>query len=160
MKITEEIFNNIYTKYSQEVFNIAYGYTKNKDDAKDIVQDSFLKLLTKNKNYDSEQGIKYFLIRVVINECINFMKIKEKNKVIKNDEWIMNYPDKKQDDMLYQIDNYLNYLPEKYKKIFILYYYNLMKVKEIALSLNISESAVKKRLERARQLLKELIEGR
>ena len=51
-------------------------------------------------------------------------------------------------------------LPEKYKTVIILHYYNLMKIDEIAEVLNISESAVKKRLERARKKLKESLEGK
>ena len=64
--------------------------------------------------------------------------------------------------MLFQHSHYRSYsvsvLPEKYKTVIILHYYNLMKVKDIAITLKISETAVKKRLERARKLLKDIIE--
>ena len=45
MKISEQQFNFVYTEYSKELYNIAYGYTKNKDDSIDITQNVFVKLL-------------------------------------------------------------------------------------------------------------------
>ena len=59
--------------------------------------------------------------------------------------------------MPYDLSEIVNALPEKYKTIIILYYYDDMKIKDISYALKISESAVKKRLERARQILKERI---
>ena len=59
MKISEEHFNFLYNNYSQELFNIAYGFTKNENDANDLVQETFLKLLLLNKEFKSNLDIKY-----------------------------------------------------------------------------------------------------
>ena len=67
-------------------------------------------------------------------------------------------PDKKNNNLLDEIANAVGVLPEKYKTVIVLHYYNLMKVKDIAMTLKVSETAVKKRLERARKLLKDIIE--
>ena len=58
------------------------------------------------------------------------------------------------DDEITLIFNKLTSLPEKLKRVMILYYYDNMKIKEIASTLKISESAVKMRLERGKQQLK------
>ena len=92
-----------------------------------------------------------------MNECINFLKSKNYKMVILNTEIIMSTPQINNDDELVQIADAVMLLPDKYKKVIILHYYDSMKIKEIADVLKISESAVKKRLERARTFMKEII---
>ena len=82
MKISEQQFNFVYTEYSKELYNIAYGYTKNKDDSIDITQNVFVKLLESKKDFKSNEDIKYFLIRVVINDKNPHAIIKESKYVI------------------------------------------------------------------------------
>ncbi|MBQ4571314.1 MAG: RNA polymerase sigma factor [Bacilli bacterium] len=159
MKISEEKFNYIYDKFLQELFNVAYGYTKNVDDSNDIVHNSFVKLLKANISLETDNDIKYYLIRIVINESIDFLKSSYKKSTIRDNELIMNTSDSIDDDSFENINYAVSILPEKYKTVIILHYYNLMKIDEIAEVLNISDSAVKKRLERARKKLKESLEG-
>ena len=157
MKITEQQFDYVYNEYAKEILNIAYGYTKNKEDSIDIMQNAYVALLETNKSFESSEHIKYFLIRVTINESINFLKSHQYKRVIKNNEFVMNIPDK-EDELPYDLSKIVSILPEKYKTIIILHYYDDMKIKDISKILKISEAAVKKRLERARNLIKEKIE--
>ncbi len=157
MKITEQQFDYVYNEYAKEILNIAYGYTKNKEDSIDIMQNAYVALLKTNKSFESSEHIKYFLIRVTINESINFLKSHQYKRVIKNNEFVMNIPNK-EDELPYDLSKIVSILPEKYKTIIILHYYDDMKIKDISKILKISESAVKKRLERARNLIKEKIE--
>ena len=157
MKITEQQFDYVYNEYAKEILNIAYGYTKNKEDSIDIMQNAYVALLETNKSFESSEHIKYFLIRVTINESINFLKSHQYKRVIKDNEFVMNIPDK-EDELPYDLSKIVSILPEKYKTIIILHYYDDMKIKDISKILKISESAVKKRLERARNLIKEKIE--
>lgn len=157
MKITEQQFDYVYNEYAKEILNIAYGYTKNKEDSIDIMQNAYVALLETNKSFESSEHIKYFLIRVTINESINFLKSHQYKRVIKNNEFVMNIPNK-EDELPYDLSKIVSILPEKYKTIIILHYYDDMKIKDISKILKISESAVKKRLERARNLIKEKIE--
>ena len=158
MKISEKQFDYVYNEYAKELLNIAYGYTKNKDDSIDIMQNAYVALLNANKQFESNVHIKHFLIRVTINESKNFLKSHNKQKVIKNNDIVMNYPETLKDDIAYDMSKIINILPEKYRTIIILHYYDDMKIKDISNVLKISESAVKKRLERARNLIKEIIE--
>ncbi len=158
MKISEKQFDYVYNEYAKELLNIAYGYTKNKDDSIDIMQNAYVALLNSNKQFESNEHIKHFLIRVTINESKNFIKSHIKQKVIKNNDIVMNYPETKEDCLAYDVSKIVNILPEKYKAIIILHYYDDMKIKDISIVLKISESAVKKRLERARNLIREIIE--
>lgn len=158
MKISEEHFNFLYNNYSQELFNIAYGFTKNENDANDLVQETFLKLLLLNKEFKSNLDIKYYLIRVIINKSKNELRSYYKTKVIKKDDILNNYPqdtNQKYNEIEYAIEK----LSNNYKTVIFLKYYNLMDSKEIASILNITEATVRKRLERAKKLLKQLING-
>lgn len=158
MKISEEQFNYIYDTFIQELFNIAYGYTKNSEDSYDIVHNAFVKFLRCERSFKTNDDIKYFLIRLVINQSLDLLKSTYKKKVIINNEILMNIPGEKDSNDLDNIATAVDALPERHKTVIILYYYDLMKIKEIAIALKISESAVKKRLERARTALKEIIE--
>lgn len=158
MKISQEQFDFVYKEYAKELLQIAYGYTKNKEDSIDIMQNAYIAVLESNKRFESNEHIKYFLIRATINESINFVKSYSKKKVLCNNDIIMNIPETKKDELSYDISEIVNTLPEKYKTIIVLYYYDGMKIKDISKVLKMKESAVKKRLERARNLVKEIIE--
>ena len=158
MKISEKQFDYAYKEYAKELLYIAYGYTKNKEDSIDIMQNAYVALLESNKKFESNDHIKYFLIRVTINESINFVKSYSHKKVINNNDYVINFPETKKEELPYDLSEIVSTLPEKYKTIIILHYYDDMKIKDISNVLKISESAVKKRLERARNLIKEIIE--
>ena len=158
MKISEKQFDYVYNEYAKELYNIAYGYTRNRDDSIDIMQNAYVVLLESNKKFESNEHIKYFLIRVTINESLDLLKSASKKRVIKNNDVVVNFPETKKEGLPYDLSEIVNTLPEKYKTIIILHYYDDMKIKDISNVLKISESAVKKRLERARDLIKEIIE--
>ena len=158
MKISEKQFDYVYNEYAKELYNIAYGYTRNRDDSIDIMQNAYVVLLESNKKFESNEHIKYFLIRVTINESLDLLKSASKKRVIKNNDVVVNFPETKKEELPYDLSEIVNTLPEKYKTIIILHYYDDMKIKDISNVLKISESAVKKRLERARNLIKEIIE--
>lgn len=158
MKISEKQFDYVYNEYAKELYNIAYGYTRNRDDSIDIMQNTYVVLLESNKKFESNEHIKYFLIRVTINESLDLLKSASKKRVIKNNDVVVNFPETKKEELPYDLSEIVNTLPEKYKTIIILHYYDDRKIKDISYVLKISESAVKKRLERARNLIKEIIE--
>lgn len=156
--LTEEQFEEKYNLYSQELMNISYGYTKNRDDSLDIIQNVFYKLFNNKIVFPSLVDEKRWLIRVTINECKDLLR--KKKKITYVDEEAINIIQKEEYDkneisnLLEKIDN----LPSKYKVVIILFYYDLQSIKDIAIILKLSESAVKKRLERARNMLKKEME--
>ena len=158
MKISEKQFDYVYNEYAKELYTIAYGYTHNRDDSIDIMQNAYVVLLEANKKFESNEHIKYFLIRVTINESLDLLKSASKKRVIKNNDVVVNFPVTKKEELPYDLSEIVNTLPEKYKTIIILHYYDYMKIKDISNVLKISEPAVKKRLERARNLIKEIVE--
>jgi len=152
--LSEQEFNIKYELYSQELMNIAYGYTKNRDDSFDIMQTVFTKIINKPKQFVNLNEEKYWLIRITINECKDFLRKKAKYPVI-NDDLVNSFPSPLNNtNELEKIAETVKNLPEKYRSVIILFYYDELSIKEISKSLKITENAVKKRLERARKLIK------
>ena len=155
--LSREEFDIKYNKYSQELMNISYGYTKNRDDSFDVIQNVFYKLFNSNKSFKTDNDEKYWLIRVTINESISILRRRKKEILV--DENTMDVvseeiADKDKELKLEKLSLLVKKLPKNYKSVIILFYYDSLSIKEIKDILNISESAVKKRLERARDVLR------
>ena len=146
--MTEKEFEEKYKLYNKMLYSIIYGYTLNVDDAKDILQDVFIKYINMDKRFDSLDSEKYYLIRMTINMCNNYYRMNKSIIRTSND-----YQDDK--DSNYLLKRIIKELPQKYKEVIILYYYDSYDIKIIASILKLSESAVKKRLERARNKIKD-----
>lgn len=157
MPISNEEFKIKYSMYAQELMNISYGYTKNLDESQDIIQNAFIKLINKSKVFKSLNHEKYWLIRVTINECRDLLRKKAKYKNIDDNsiDSLINYED---DKKLHIIAELVKKLPDKYKSVIILFYYDNQSIDTISKAIGISKSAVKKRLERARNILKREME--
>lgn len=155
--MNEKEFEIKYKLYAQMLFNICYGYTKSKVESEDLIQNIFLKYLKYNKTFKTLDDEKYYLIRTTINECKNYIKSGFKKKEIINQEIIDNSPSL-QNNELAILKRTIDLLDDKYKVVIILYYYQSFNINEIANILKISISSVKKRLERGRNILKQLME--
>ena len=153
----ELVFDEVYTKNSQLIYHIAYSYLKNEDEAKDVHQDVFIKYITKKPKIKTFNEIKYWLIRVTINECLNILKFKKNHHIVLNDEIIKSLKSNeiREDNLLY---SFICELEPIYKDIIILYYYDNMKTNEIAKLLKKKESTIRMRLHRARNILKDKME--
>lgn len=160
-KLSEKEFEEKYKLYSQELMNISYGYTGNKEDSLDVVQNVFFKLFNCNKSFLNLDDEKYWLIRVTINESKDLLR--KRTRITLLDEEIIdtisfNNDIDSENFKLYKLTEKVKQLPEKYRVVTILYYYDLLSVNEIMKILKLSESAVKKRLERARNMLRKEME--
>lgn len=159
--MNKEEFKEKYDLYSQELMNISYGYTKNKEDSLDVIQNVFYKLFINDKVFLSNDDEKYYLIRLTINECKDL--IRKKAKIVSlNNNLINNIPlanDSIDDDLrLEKLALKVKELNNKYKTVIILFYYDSLPIKEISKILNLPINTIKKRLERARNILKKKME--
>lgn len=153
-KISEDDFERKYYNYKDTIYSIALNYCHDEDDALDITQDVFMKYLSDDKQFENDNHELYWLIRVAINTSLTFIKSKWKTSVYLNEELLNKAKDENLSDDILRMRQILNSLPDKYKEVIILYYYQNYNVNEIANILNISLSNVKKRLERAREIIK------
>ena len=146
-------FNRIVDKFADVVFRSALSFCKNKSDAEDITQITFMKLLKSKTDFESDDHIRKWLIRVAANESKSLWRSFWIRRVISfNDldyEPAYNNPEKN------EIFTEVMKLPEKYRTVLHLYYYENYHCDEIASVLGISESNVQTRLMRARKMLKD-----
>ena len=156
--MTRNEFEIKYTQYYETLFRIAYSYVKNSWDADDVVQDVFVKLYLTRKTFKTEDNEKYYLIRLVINRSIDYIRNNKKHNLSIDNEYINNLPDTsdadKKNEEIYEC---VCSLKDSYKTIIVLFFYDDYSVKEIANILKISESNVTTRLSRAKKKLKEII---
>ena len=168
----EKIINDFSSSLYRFVKNNNYygnnSYYLNKEDIEEIVSESFFVLWKNYKKMNLSDNISNYLCGVSRNILLKKLR---KNKIFNknvNIEDYQNILDSKKDveDMFYEqerisfMENIVLGLDSESREIFILYYYEQRKVKEISKILNISESKVKTRLHRIRKKLKkELKEG-
>lgn len=142
--------------YSRDLFQLIFSYTLNISNAKDILQDTFMKYYEKMFMISKDDlEIKKWLIRVAINEAKDYKKSFWKRKIININE--NNFSLNKMKSNLEMLET-LKKLDAKYRIPIYLYYYEGYNIKEISNILRLSESAIKMRLTRAKDILKKEME--
>ena len=124
-------------------------------DAYDAVQESFLRYLSTKMDFRDEDHEKAWLTRVNINICKNMLRFKRMHPTVEYETLALHYHKPEETGIM----DTLMSLNAKDKEVLILYYIEGYSCREIADILIITESAVKKKLERARKRLKEKYEG-
>lgn len=156
VKIDDKTFSAIYEQYMNDVYRFAYSILKNHEDAENAMQDTFFKLYTSPpKNFTN---IKSWLMSTSKHLCIDEIRRRKKETTINLEirRNIGNYTNG--DGNQTQVLIFVSQLSKKYSEVVRLYYYGNLTIEEISKTLKISGSNVKKRLERARKKLKELME--
>lgn len=150
----ENDINEIIEKYSDMVYRIALTRTGCVENAEDIFQDVFVKFSEKNPKFENEEHEKAWFIRVTINMTKNINNSSWNKKIVTLDESIV-FETKEENDVFSVVCQ----LPQNYKTVIYLSYYEGYKVKEIASLMKTREGTVKTWLFRAREILKEKLEG-
>lgn len=150
--MTKKDFDEAVIRNNQRLYLIALSFTHNKYDAEDILQNTFLKLWKNSKPFLDNIHIDKWLTVVCINESKNNIK----NLFRVHNELNIEVLDKTtfDNENQYDIFNAIMSLPKNERTVIHLFYYEDLKIKDIAKMLKISESAVKTRLNRARNKIK------
>lgn len=141
-------------KYSDMVYRIALTRSGTIENAEDVFQEVFIKFSEKNPNFNDEEHEKAWFIRVTINLTKNMNKSAWNKKVIALDENIT-FENEEENNVFTAVSE----LPQNYKTVIYLSYYEGYKVKEIAEIMNKREGTIKTWLYRAREILKQKLEG-
>lgn len=152
--ISEEEIRTLVDKYSPLIFRISYCILCNSADAEDAVQETLLRYITKAPDFNDEEHRKAWLIKVAANISKNMLMFRLRRETL-NIEDIENIGIEQND---YEIFELIMNLPAKHKIVLTLYYVEGYKSKEIAEIIGISEEAVRKRLQKGRELLKKEME--
>lgn len=143
-------FLKLVEENQEQLYKMAYSYVKNKEDALDIVQDSICKAYVSYNTLKNTQYEKTWLIRILINTSLDFIK-KNKKVISLNMDYMENVIDTKSQNHHTKIvlDEALDKLNEKQKTVIILRYFEDMKLDDIASTLNTPVSTIKSILYRA-----------
>lgn len=152
--------NDVIEKYSSMVYRIAFSKTNSKNDADDIFQEVFLRYIKNKKPFKDEEHRKAWLIRVTVNCCnklfsSSWFKKTEPLSEISDNATVTVSMDSDEKELYEAVME----LPDNYRIVIYLFYYEEMSIDEISKALKISKSNVKVRLTRARNSLKKFLEG-
>ena len=153
MVINMNSLEPVYEKYKDNIFAIGFNYFKNSIDADDVVQETFLKLARSGKDFENEEHLRNWLIRVAVNECKRVSLSSWIKKKVSLEEYSGQIDFETQEES--QVFTAVMSLPKKYRQVIHLYYYEDYCTAEIADILGISRTAVTTRLLRGREKLKQ-----
>ena len=157
----KKAFGLVYDQYSDAMFNICLRYTKDRDEAADILQDAFLRVYQKRQLFNLEYELGAWIKRIVIHEAINHFRAKKMHFVDEPDAHFVNESmdpveiDESKVDLKELVMSVLREMPDGYRTIFNLYVFENLKHQEIAEYLNISVSTSKTQLFKSRKMLQE-----
>lgn len=149
----KNLFNDAARQYQDMVYRIALHAFGSPQDAEDALQEVFLRLYTREKPFEGSDHLRHWLIRVTVNVCKDSLKSPWRSRRI----FLKELPEPPVFDRPEQGELYREVmsLPEKYRTVLYLFYYEELTVKEIGEILELRTSAVTTRLHRARIKLKE-----
>lgn len=139
-------------KYRNNLYVMAFSVCKNTQDAEDVVQDTFIQYWSQKKEFESEQHIRAWLIRVAINKAKNKNNTFFRRNALPLEDYMqmLVFESEESSGLFEAVMN----LPEKYRIVIHLFYYEDYSVNEIANILKLTQNNVKTRLSRGRGLLR------
>ena len=147
-------------KYADMVYRLAYAQARNRADADDIFQEVFIRLVKNGPGFQSDEHMKAWLIRVTVN-CARSLWLSawKRRMVFMDDEKIDRIPAEEAPRENERLDEAMDALPVKMRRVIHLFYYEDMSVDEIAEALNEKPSTIRSQLSRARKMLKKRLTG-
>lgn len=149
--------DSIIDEYGEDLIRLAYFYVRNRETARDIVQEVFLTFYEK-ANYEERGKLQTYLTTLTANRCKDYLRSWSFRKLLYNRDWIEQIHSERDplvlDEEKKEIGIAILDLPIKYREIILFYYYEEYTMREIAQLLAISENTVKTRMYKARELLK------
>ncbi|MFL6463266.1 MAG: RNA polymerase sigma factor [Bryobacteraceae bacterium] len=166
-----DAFSELVTHYERRVFRMAKQITQNDDDAEDVLQETFLKAYTHLDNFQGNSKFYTWLVRIAVNEALMKLRKRRSDKTVPLDEPINTGEDEmvreiavwdenpeesySREELGTLLNEAIQSLKSAYRTVFILRDIEELSIEETAEALNLSISAVKSRLLRARLQLRE-----
>ncbi|HEX4169396.1 MAG TPA: RNA polymerase sigma factor [Bryobacteraceae bacterium] len=164
-------FSELVRHYDRRVFRMAKQITQNDDDAEDVLQEAFLKAYTHLDDFQGNSKFYTWIVRIAVNEALMKLRKRRSDRSVPLDEPIDTGEDEvareiavwednpeetySRDELAALLDEAIQSLKPAYRTVFILRDIEELSIEETAEALNLSISAVKSRLLRARLQLRE-----
>ncbi len=148
----DEKFAECVEKYADSVYRVAFHSCKNAADSEDVVQNVFLKLYRGKTEFESEEHLRRWILRVAVNEskklvCSAWFR---KSAPLEEFAGTVDFQAPEESELFLAVMD----LPKKYRVPVYLFYYEDYPIKEVAAMCGLKESTVQTRLQRARERLK------
>lgn len=142
--------------FGNDILRLSYSYLKRREDAEDIVQDTLIRLMQSKICFKTEEQMKAWLLQVAVNLCKDHLKsasYKKQTSLPEGFDIAAEEQHTSEDES--EVLQSMMSLPEKYRSVLHLYYYEEYTTKEIAGILNKKEATVRSLLKRGREKLAE-----
>lgn len=158
----DRAFKEIYDRYNKLLYLFAYNKLRNKEEAKDVVQDVFAWVLNNRTRFAINSSVSSFLYKSVLNKIFDIFRhqsvirkyIEQGDHYIDIDSTETDYLIREK-DIAQMIRQEIDAMPQKMKEVYLLRFEQYLSAKEIAEQLNISENTVNTHLKRAAKKLRD-----
>lgn len=169
-----DLLGELITRYENRVYNLAFRMMGNREDAEDVLQDTFLNVIRSLERFQGRSSFSTWLYRVAANAALTRLR-KQSKRAKSEDEFLDDVYSVKRaadagarlpdwssnpvqellnDEAMEQMNRVVEEMPEIYRAVFVLRDVEELSTAEVADILEISEAAVKSRLHRARLYLR------
>jgi RNA polymerase sigma-70 factor (ECF subfamily) len=160
----KELYERIIRKYNPRLYRVAMSIVKDEDDAEEIMQIAYIKAYENLGKFEGKSSFSTWLTRILINEGLQILKTKKRHEVM---DWSDMSKEKKNIDdsnplgqvmnqeLKLILEHSIEQLPDKYRTVFVMRELENMSVAETMGCLDLTESNVKVRLNRAKEMLRE-----
>jgi len=176
LKGDQQAYTELLNKYRGAIFNLVFKMIKNREEAEDLVQETFVKAFSALPSFDEQYAFSTWLFKIATNNCIDYLRKKklktfsiDKPTEAKEGEIKQTYKDAKTPDpevdtiekeRSFIIEDAIKCLPAKYRDAIILRHKEDKSYEEISEILNLPIGTVKARIFRAREKLKKYLKKR
>lgn len=145
--IDREIFESHFRSCFEPLARYAFGFTKDREQSKEIVQEVFISLWEKRLTLKIASSLRIYLFQTVKNRSLNYLR--DNRKVIFSDELPEKMVSEEEPQTMFSLDDlssHVQQLPTRCREIFILKRIHGMTYKQIGLQMNISEKSVENQM--------------
>lgn len=151
--LTKDEFTRLAVKYQDMIYRISLSYLRSPHDAEDITQDVLIKLYTAKRDFDSDDHVRFWLVRVTANECKKAFRSRRITPSLEECAELIAEDDSEAREVFEAVMS----LEDKLREVTVLHYYQGFKIDEIAKIVKIPKGTVGTRLKRAKEKLYELL---
>jgi RNA polymerase sigma-70 factor (ECF subfamily) len=153
----EDAYRQIVEEYGNRLLRTCYLILKDREEAEDVVQETFIKVFKKMDSFREDSGLFTWIYTIALNLSRDRLR-KKKDFLTLEDEWVGNT------DVEYEIEKIIDRellrkelfeMNALYREVLVLYYFEELSIKEIANLLKEKEGTIKSKLSRGRNILKE-----
>lgn len=167
-------FMKLYNMYEKYLYSLCFNYVQNPHDALDMVQEIYIKIFKNINKFDTDMPFHPWIRKISVNTCLNFKRTIKNNVISMNanishteDEIALEDTFVSKEDVLEEIINsetktiiktYLNEMPEEYRMVILLRYYEELSYNEIAEIIGKPLGTIKTEIYRAKAILRKKLE--